>query len=198
MNKINKIFTLILVLMLVSAAISGASAYFGKSVNLGLSDMETKVFDLQVKLRSLTTGELIDNIRGWDSEKLQESFNKLSPPTVSYAFGVDYLAAFLASASLPGDAYFSGDSQGVNFPNISFVGMSVRKGVATLTLNVQGTVQMWVFKYENGKWKAQDVGYLVDDITISKDQVSFVLSIAGQKRKYEFPIAAVPAQYAAP
>ena len=197
MNKINKVFTLILILMLVSAAISGASAYFGKSVNLGISDMETKVFDLQVKLRSLTTGELISNIRGWDGGKMQESFSRLSPPTVSYAFGMDYLAAFLAStSSSAGEVYFSG--QDAKFPNISFVGMSVKKGVATLTLNVQGNVQMWVLRYENGKWKAQDVGYLVEDIEISKDQVSFLLSIAGQKRKYEFPIAAVPAQYAAP
>jgi len=109
MNKINKVFTLILILMLVSAAISGASAYFGKSVNLGISDMETKVFDLQVKLRSLTTGELISNIRGWDSGKMQENFSRLSPPTVSYAFGMDYLAAFLAStSSSAGEVYFSG------------------------------------------------------------------------------------------
>ncbi len=197
MNKINKVFTLILILMLVSAAISGASAYFGKSVSLGISDMETKVFDLQVKLRSLTTGELISNIRGWDGGKMQENFSRLSPPTVSYAFGIDYLMAFLIStSSSAGEVYFSG--QDVKFPNITFVGMSVKKGVATLTLNVQGNVQMWVLKYENGKWKAQDVGYLVEDIEISKDQVSFLLSVAGQKRKYEFPIAAVPAQYAAP
>lgn len=196
MNKINKVFTLILILMLVSAATSGASAYFGKSVNLGISDMETKVFNLQVKLRSLTTGELISNIRGWDSGKMQENFSRLSPPTVSYAFGMDYLAAFLASTSSTGEVYLS--SQDAKFPNISFIGMSVKKGVATLTLNVQGNVQMWVLKYENGKWKAQDVGYLVEDIEISKDQVSFLLSVAGQKRKYEFPIAAVPAQYTAP
>jgi len=76
--------------------------------------------------------------------------------------------------------------------------MSVKKGIAALTLNVQGTVQMWMFKYENGNWKTQDAGYLVEDISITKDQVSFVLSVMGQKKKYVFPIAVVPAQYATP
>lgn len=196
MNKINKIFTLLLLLIILAAAVSGISTYLGSSVNLGISDMEGKVFDLQVKLRNLTTGDLLDSIRGWEEKKLQESFAKLSPPTITYAFGIDYLNAFLASS---GNVTFAqGDVQNVKFPDISLVGMSVKKGIAALTLNVQGTVQMWMFKYENGNWKTQDAGYLVEDISITKDQVSFVLSVMGQKKKYVFPIAVVPAQYATP
>lgn len=197
MSKINKIFTLLLVLLVISAATSGVSTYLGSFVDLGISDMENKVFDLQVKLRNLTTGELLSGIRGWEEQKLKESFDKLSPPTISYAFGIDYLSAVLSSSS--GNVSFSRDVQEAKFPDISLVGMSVKKGVAALTLDVQGTVQMWVFKYENG-WKTKDVpfGYFVEDIAISKDQVSFSLSVAGQKRKYEFPIAAVPAQYVSP
>lgn len=195
MNKINKIFTLFLVLLVISAAASGVSAYLSSSVNLGISDMESKVFDLQVKLRNLTTGNLLSSIRGWEEKKLQESFSKLSPPTISYAFGTDYLSAFLFSS---GNVSFSQDMQNVKFPDISLVGMSVKKGVAALTLNVQGDVQMWVFKYKDGKWKAQDAGFSIEDVSISKDQVAFSLSVTGQKKKYAFPIAAVPAQYAAP
>lgn len=197
MNRISKVFTLLLAFLVISAIASGVSAYLGSFVNLGVSDMENKVFDLQVKLRNLTTGELLSSIRGWEEQKLKESFDKLSPPTISYAFGVDYLSTILSSSS--GNVSFSRDVQEAKFPDISLVGMSVKKGVAALTLDVQGAVQMWVFKYENG-WKTKDVpfGYFVEDIAISKDQVSFSLSVAGQKKKYEFPIAAVPAQYAAP
>ncbi len=196
MNKINKIFTLFLVLLVISTVVSGVSSFLSSSVNLGISDIEGKVFDLQVKLRNLTTGDLLNSIRGWEEQKLKESFDKLSPPTISYAFGIDYLSAALSSSM--GNVSLSSQDGDVKFPDISLVGMSVKKGVAALTLNIQGAVQMWVFKYENGKWKAQDVGYLVEDMSISKDRVSFLLSVAGQKRKYEFPIAAVPAQYTAP
>ncbi len=196
MNKINKIFTLFLVLLVISTVVSGVSSFLSSSVNLGISDIEGKVFDLQVKLRNLTTGDLLNSIRGWEEQKLKENFDKLSPPTISYAFGIDYLSAALSSSM--GNVSLSSQDGDVKFPDISLVGMSVKKGVAALTLNIQGAVQMWVFKYENGKWKAQDVGYLVEDMSISKDRVSFLLSVAGQKRKYEFPIAAVPAQYTAP
>lgn len=193
MSKINKIFILLLLLLIVGVTASGVFAYFNSHVDLGISDMQKKVFDLQVKLRNLTTGELLSNIRGWEEKKLQESFNKLSPPTISYVFGVDYLSAFLSSA---GNVSFS-DVPGANFVNIAFVGMSVKDGIAALTLNVQGSIQIWTFKYDGGQWKAQNVGYSVEDILISKDQVSFSLISAGQKKKYEFPIAVVPAQYAA-
>lgn len=196
MSKINKIFTLLLFLLIFAAVASSASVYLSSSVNLGISDMEKKVFDLQVKLRNLTTGNLLNSIRGWEEKKLQESFVKLSPPTISYAFGIDYLTAFLSSSGKV--AFSQGDLQDAKFPNISLVGMSVKKGIAALTLNVQGSVQMWTFKYEDGKWKTQDAGYIVEDVSITKDQVSFTLSAVGQKRKYTFPIAAVPAQYATP
>lgn len=195
MNKINRIFTMFLFLVFAGAAASGISAYFNSFVDLGISDMERKIFDLQVKLRSLTTGELISGIRGWEEKKLKESFDRLAPPAISYAFGVDYLSTFLSSS---GNVSFS-NVQDAKFPDISLVGLSVKKGVAALTVNIQGEVQMWIFKYEDG-WKTKDVpfGYFVEDLSLSRDRVSFSLSAAGQKRKYEFPIAAVPGQYAAP
>lgn len=193
--NLKKLLSIMFVLVILVSTASGVFAYFTSSFDFGVEDAEKNVFDLQVKLRNLTTGNLTEKLL--KNPDLAKDFEKLSPPSVSYAFGTDYLLSLLSSSSSDSS---SGLDSSVRFPEIAFLGMSVKKGTASLTLSLAGNVQIWVFRYENGKWVTKDVpfGYAVEDVKLTRDSVSFVLSLAGEKKRYEFDVAAVPAQYASP
>lgn len=194
--NLKKLLSIMFVLVILVSTASGISAYFTSSFDFGVEDAEKKVFDLQVKLRNLTTGNLTEKLL--KNPDLAKDFEKLSPPSVSYAFGTDYLLTLLSSSSSSDSS--SGPDSSVRFPEIAFLGMSVKKGTASLTLSLAGNVQIWVFRYENGRWVTKDVpfGYIVEDVNLTRDAVSFVLSLAGERKRYEFDVAAVPAQYASP
>ena len=193
--NLKKLLSIMFVLVILVSTASGISAYFTSSFDFGVEDAEKKVFDLQVKLRNLTTGNLTEKLL--NNPALTKDFEKLSPPSVSYAFGTDYLLSLLSSSS---SSDSSSPDSSASFPEIAFLGMSVKKGTASLTLSLAGNVQIWVFRYENGKWVTKDVpfGYIVEDVNLTRDAVSFVLSLAGERKRYEFDVAAVPAQYASP
>lgn len=190
--NLKKLLSIMFVLVILVSTASGISAYFTSSFDFGVEDAEKKVFDLQVKLRNLTTGNLTEKLL--NNPDLTKDFEKLSPPSVSYAFGTDYLVTLLSSSSsLPSS------SISARFPEIAFLGMSVKKGTASLTLSLAGNVQIWVFRYENGRWVTKDTPFgAVEDVKLTRDYVSFVLSLAGERKRYEFDVAAVPAQYASP
>jgi len=193
--NLKKLLSIMFVLVILVSTASGISAYFTSSFDFGVEDAEKKVFDLQVKLRNLTTGNLTEKLL--NNPALAKDFEKLSPPSVSYAFGTDYLLSLLSSSS---SSDSSSPDSSASFPEIAFLGMSVKKGTASLTLSLAGNVQIWVFRYENGRWVTKDVpfGYAVEDVNLTRDSVSFVLSLAGERKRYEFDVAAVPAQYASP
>ena len=193
--NLKKLLSIMFVLVILVSTASGISAYFTSSFDFGVEDAEKKVFDLQVKLRNLTTGNLTEKLL--NNPDLAKDFEKLSPPSVSYAFGTDYLLSLLSSSS---SSDSSSPDSSASFPEIAFLGMSVKKGTASLTLSLAGNVQIWVFRYENGRWVTKDVpfGYAVEDVNLTRDSVSFVLSLAGERKRYEFDVAAVPAQYASP
>lgn len=193
--SLKKLLSIMFILVILVSTASGISAYFTSSFDFGVEDAEKKVFDLQVKLRNLTTGNLTEKLL--NNPDLTKDFEKLSPPSVSYAFGTDYLLTLLSSSS---SSSLPSSSVSARFPEIAFLGMSVKKGTASLTLSLAGNVQIWVFRYENGKWVTKDVpfGYIVEDVNLTRDAVSFVLSLAGERKRYEFAVAAVPAQYASP
>jgi len=190
-----KLLSIMFVLVILVSTASGISAYFTSAFDFGVEDAEKKVFDLQVKLRNLTTGNLTEKLL--NNPDLTKDFEKLSPPSVSYAFGTDYLLSLLSSSSSSDSS--SGPDSSARFPEIAFLGMSVKKGTASLTLSLAGNVQIWVFRYENGRWVTKDVPFgAVEDVKLTRDSVSFVLSLAGERKRYEFDVAAVPAQYASP
>ena len=193
--NLKKLLSIMFVLVILVSTASGISAYFTSSFDFGVEDAEKKVFDLQVKLRNLTTGNLTEKLL--NNPDLTKDFEKLSPPSVSYAFGTDYLLTLLSSSS---SSSLPSSSASARFPEIAFLGMSVKKGTASLTLSVSNNVQIWVFRYENGRWTTKDTpfGYAVEDVKLTRDYVSFVLSLAGERKRYEFAVAAVPAQYASP
>lgn len=193
--NLKKFLSIMFVLVILVSTASGISAYFTSSFDFGVEDAEKKVFDLQVKLRNLTTGNLTEKLL--KKPDLAKDFEKLSPPSVSYAFGTDYLVTLLSSSS---SSSLPSSSVSARFPEIAFLGMSVKKGTASLTLSVSNNVQIWVFRYENGRWTTKDTpfGYAVEDVKLTRDSVSFVLSLAGERKRYEFAVAAVPAQYASP
>lgn len=193
--NLKKFLSIMFVLVILVSTASGISAYFTSSFDFGVEDAEKKVFDLQVKLRNLTTGNLTEKLL--NNPDLTKDFEKLSPPSVSYAFGTDYLVTLLSSSS---SSSLPSSSISARFPEIAFLGMSVKKGTASLTLSVSNNVQIWVFRYENGRWTTKDTpfGYAVEDVKLTRDYVSFVLSLAGERKRYEFDVAAVPAQYASP
>lgn len=193
--NLKKLLSIMFVLVILVSTASGISAYFTSSFDFGVEDAEKKVFDLQVKLRNLTTGNLTEKLL--NNPDLTKDFEKLSPPSVSYAFGTDYLVTLLSSSS---SSSLPSSSISARFPEIAFLGMSVKKGTASLTLSVSNNVQIWVFRYENGRWTTKDTpfGYAVEDVKLTRDYVSFVLSLAGERKRYEFAVAAVPAQYASP
>lgn len=193
--NLKKLLSIMFVLVILVSTASGISAYFTSSFDFGVEDAEKKVFDLQVKLRNLTTGNLTEKLL--NNPDLTKGFEKLSPPSVSYAFGTDYLVTLLSSSS---SSSLPSSSVSARFPEIAFLGMSVKKGTASLTLSVSNNVQIWVFRYENGRWTTKDTpfGYAVEDVKLMRDYVSFVLSLAGERKRYEFAVAAVPAQYASP
>ena len=193
--NLKKLLSIMFVLVILVSTASGISAYFTSSFDFGVEDAEKKVFDLQVKLRNLTTGNLTEKLL--KNPDLAKDFEKLSPPSVSYAFGTDYLVTLLSSSS---SSSLPSSSVSARFPEIAFLGMSVKKGTASLTLSLAGNVQIWVFRYENGRWTTKDTpfGYAVEDVKLTRDSVSFVLSLAGERKRYEFDVAAVPAQYASP
>lgn len=193
--NLKKLLSIMFVLVILVSTASGISAYFTSSFDFGVEDAEKKVFDLQVKLRNLTTGNLTEKLL--NNPDLTKDFEKLSPPSVSYAFGTDYLLTLLSSSS---SSSLPSSSVSARFPEIAFLGMSVKKGTASLTLSVSNNVQIWVFRYENGRWTTKDTpfGYAVEDVKLTRDYVSFVLSLAGERKRYEFAVAAVPAQYASP
>lgn len=193
--NLKKFLSIMFVLVILVSTASGISAYFTSSFDFGVEDAEKKVFDLQVKLRNLTTGNLTEKLL--KKPDLAKDFEKLSPPSVSYAFGTDYLLTLLSSSS---SSSLPSSSASARFPEIVFLGMSVKKGTASLTLSVSNNVQIWVFRYENGRWTTKDTpfGYAVEDVKLTRDYVSFVLSLAGERKRYEFAVAAVPAQYASP
>lgn len=191
--NMKKLLSIMFVLVILVSTASGVFAYFTSSFDFGVEDAEKKVFDLQVKLRSLTTGNLTEKLL--KNPDLAKDFEKLSPPSVSYAFGTDYLLSLLSSSSSDSSSLDSS----ARFPEIAFLGMSVKKGTASLTLSLAGNVQIWVFRYENGRWVTKDVPFgAVEDVKLTRDSVSFVLSLAGERKRYEFDVAAVPAQYASP
>ena len=193
--NMKKLLSIMFVLVILVSTASGISAYFTSSFDFGVEDAEKKVFDLQVKLRNLTTGNLTEKLL--NNPDLTKDFEKLSPPSVSYAFGTDYLLSLLSSSSSSDSS--SGPDSSARFPEIAFLGMSVKKGTASLTLSLAGNVQIWVFRYENGRWVTKDVPFgAVEDVKLTRDSVSFVLSLAGERKRYEFDVAAVPAQYASP
>lgn len=193
--NMKKLLSIMFVLVILVSTASGISAYFTSSFDFGVEDAEKKVFDLQVKLRNLTTGNLTEKLL--KKPDLAKDFEKLSPPSVSYAFGTDYLLSLLSSSSSSDSS--SGPDSSARFPEIAFLGMSVKKGTASLTLSLAGNVQIWVFRYENGRWVTKDVPFgAVEDVKLTRDSVSFVLSLAGERKRYEFDVAAVPAQYASP
>ena len=192
--NLKKLLSIMFVLVILVSTASGISAYFTSSFDFGVEDAEKKVFDLQVKLRNLTTGNLTEKLL--KNPDLAKDFEKLSPPSVSYAFGTDYLLSLLSSSS---SSDSSSPDSSASFPEIAFLGMSVKKGTASLTLSLAGNVQIWVFRYENGRWVTKDVPFgAVEDVKLTRDSVSFVLSLAGERKRYEFDVAAVPAQYASP
>lgn len=193
--NLKKLLSIMFVLVILVSTASGISAYFTSSFDFGVEDAEKKVFDLQVKLRNLTTGNLTEKLL--NNPDLTKDFEKLSPPSVSYAFGTDYLLSLLSSSSSSDSS--SGPDSSASFPEIAFLGMSVKKGTASLTLSLAGNIQIWVFRYENGRWVTKDVPFgAVEDVKLTRDSVSFVLSLAGERKRYEFDVAAVPAQYASP
>ena len=193
--NMKKLLSIMFVLVILVSTASGVFAYFTSSFDFGVEDAEKKVFDLQVKLRNLTTGNLTEKLL--KKPDLAKDFEKLSPPSVSYAFGTDYLLSLLSSSSSSDSS--SGPDSSARFPEIAFLGMSVKKGTASLTLSLAGNVQIWVFRYENGRWVTKDVPFgAVEDVKLTRDSVSFVLSLAGERKRYEFDVAAVPAQYASP
>lgn len=194
--NLKKFLSIMFVLVILVSTASGVFAYFTSSFDFGVEDAEKKVFDLQVKLRNLTTGNLTEKLL--NNPDLTKDFEKLSPPSVSYAFGTDYLLSLLSSSSSSDSS--SGPDSSARFPEIAFLGMSVKKGTASLTLSLAGNVQIWVLRYENGRWTTKDTpfGYAVEDVKLTRDSVSFVLSLAGERKRYEFDVAAVPAQYASP
>ena len=193
--NLKKLLSIMFVLVILVSTASGVFAYFTSSFDFGVEDAEKKVFDLQVKLRNLTTGNLTEKLL--NNPDLTKDFEKLSPPSVSYAFGTDYLLSLLSSSSSSDSS--SGSDSSARFPEIAFLGMSVKKGTASLTLSLAGNVQIWVFRYENGRWVTKDVPFgAVEDVKLTRDSVSFVLSLAGERKRYEFDVAAVPAQYASP
>ena len=193
--NLKKLLSIMFVLVILVSTASGVFAYFTSSFDFGVEDAEKNVFDLQVKLRNLTTGNLTEKLL--KNPDLAKDFEKLSPPSVSYAFGTDYLVTLLSSSS---SSSLPSSSVSARFPEIAFLGMSVKKGTASLTLSVSNNVQIWVFRYENGRWTTKDTpfGYAVEDVKLTRDYVSFVLSLAGERKRYEFAVAAVPAQYASP
>ena len=195
--NLKKFLSIMFVLVILVSTASGVFAYFTSSFDFGVEDAEKKVFDLQVKLRNLTTGNLTEKLL--NNPDLTKDFEKLSPPSVSYAFGTDYLLTLLSSSS-SSSLSSSSSSASARFPEIAFLGMSVKKGTASLTLSLAGNIQIWVLRYENGKWVTKDApfGYAVEDVKLTRDSVSFVLSLAGERKRYEFDVAAVPAQYASP
>lgn len=198
MKDLRKIFVLLFLSVIIVFASFALSTFLRTSVDFGIDTMESRVFDLQVKLRNLSAGTLLEELHGWDVEKQEKAVQKLTLPAVSYVFGIDYLKALLSSsASSPVSAF----TQSASFPDISVSGATTSKNSAVLTLSFAGNVQMWLFKKENGKWKTNEVppGYFIEDVEISKDYVSFVLCTStSEKRKYEFSFGAVPEQYASP
>jgi len=191
--NLKKLLSIMFVLVILVSTASGISAYFTSSFDFGVEDAEKNVFDLQVKLRNLTTGNLTEKLL--KNPDLAKDFEKLSPPSVSYAFGTGYLLSLLSSSSSDS----SSPDSSASFPEIAFLGMSVKKGTASLTLSLAGNVQIWVFRYENGRWVTKDMPFgAVEDVKLTRDSVSFVLSLAGERKRYEFDVATVPAQYASP
>ena len=95
--NMKKLLSIMFVLVILVSTASGISAYFTSSFDFGVEDAEKKVFDLQVKLRNLTTGNLTEKLL--NNPDLTKDFEKLSPPSVSYAFGTDYLVTLLSSSS---------------------------------------------------------------------------------------------------
>jgi hypothetical protein len=198
MSDLRKIYSLFVLLSFMVFLISGAVSFTRSSFDLGINRMESQIFDLQVKLKNLSTGNLLSALRGWDAERQQESVKKLVPPEASYVFGVDYLVSLLSSSSIQPSA--SGASPGSNFPEISLIGVSATKNAVSVTVGMEGGVQIWIFrKGSNGKWETKDAppGFIVEDMEFTRDYISFVLSLPGGKKKYNFAISAVPEQYAA-
>jgi len=196
MSDIRKVYRLLILFVALGAIASGVSGFFKSSFDFGIDQMDAQVFELQTKLRSLSSGKLSEGLRGWSAERQKEMADKLSPPAVLHAFGADYLLSFLASSSSPSREVSPATEQ--KFPDISLVGVSARKDVVSVTVNVDGALQIWVFRKANGRWQTKDaLGYTAEDMEITKDRISFTLSQSGEKKKYSFAIAAVSEQYVA-
>jgi len=189
-----KIYGILVFIAIAGFVASGVSGFLRSSFDFGIDAAESQIFDLQVKLRNLSAGNLADSLRGWSAEKQKEGVARLSPPPVSRVFGTDYLTASLSSASPSPSSNVPSSA----FPDISLIGVSVKKDVMTATLSVAGNVQIWIFRKENGTWKTKDSPYPAEEVEFTGNHISFVLSSSGEKRKYSFAIAAVPGQYAAP
>jgi len=150
-----KIYGILVFIAIAGFVASGVSGFLRSSFDFGIDAAESQIFDLQVKLRNLSAGNLADSLRGWSAEKQKEGVARLSPPPVSRVFGTDYLTASLSSASpLP-----SSNVSSSAFPDISLIGVSVKKDVMTATLSVAGNVQIWIFRKEYGTWKTKDSPY---------------------------------------
>jgi len=195
-SDIRRIYSLFVMLVVLGAIVSGVVGFLKSSFDFGIDTMESQVFDLQVKIRSLSSGKLTEGLQGWSVEKQKDIAEKLSPPVVLHAFGADYLLSFLSSSS--GSSLGSSSVSEQKFPDISLVGVSARKDMVSVTVNVDGALQIWIFRKADGRWQTKDaLGYTVEEMEITKDRISFVLSRSGEKRKYSFAIAAVPEQYVA-
>ena len=90
MKELKKIFILFFCLIVAAFCASAVWSFLKSPIDLGIEKIEPKVFDLQVKLRSLSAGTLLEDIRGWDPEKQEKEAEKVLP-AISYVFGMEYL-----------------------------------------------------------------------------------------------------------
>ncbi len=203
---LRKIFVVFVIAIFAVAVVSGGIVFVRNDDSEFLSSISTlknKVFDMQVKLRNVSTGKLMGMLYGASEEQQKNSVKKLGAVAgPSYVFGVDYFESLLAS-------YKNSPNKPVvvtgttSFPNISPVGISMSKDKAILTISVDNNIQIWLWKKVNGKWICNDIpaGYAVEGVEISMNSVSFTLyplKDITQKRQYKFNFGDIPMQYVAP
>ena len=189
----------------VSITFGGVAFLHGNDNSLvsSVSTLKTKVFDMQVKLRNVSTGRLMNVLYSASKEQQENSVKKLGAVAgPSYIFGIDYFESLLASYKRsPSRPVVSPGT--TSFPDISPIGISMSKDKAILTVSVDGNTQIWLWKKANGKWVCNDIpaGYAVEGVEISMNSVSFTLYPLKdilQKRQYKFNFGDIPMQYVAP